>query len=311
MSAAADSPLAFGNRLWIYLAERFPLGKTSLLVLVFSASMAFAASALAGQSPPSLGQLGLAFLVSLLVFFVLRIADEFKDAEADRRYRPERPVPRGLIKLRTLGLLAVAAVVVSLVAAAVQGGVALAALVGVWVWAGLMTVEFFVARALKARPAAYLASHMLIMPLIVTFIVLCLVPIKQLSLGLASLLALSLANGCILEIGRKLWAPDDERAGVESYSKTWGIRCSSLVWSSAVLIAAAASAGVGSQLGYAGLSVIVMSLAAGFALVAAALFAFRPTRASQSGLEAASVLFVLISYGFVGMSSYFALVGTS
>ena len=35
--------------------------------------------------------------VALIFFFQLRACDEVKDAEDDRRYRPERPIPRGLV----------------------------------------------------------------------------------------------------------------------------------------------------------------------------------------------------------------------
>ena len=43
-----------------------------------------------------------AFGVCLLMFLQLRIADEFKDADDDARWRPYRPVPRGLVTLGEL-----------------------------------------------------------------------------------------------------------------------------------------------------------------------------------------------------------------
>jgi hypothetical protein len=70
----------------------------------------------------------------------------------------------------------------------------------------------------------YLLSHMAIMPLID----LLLTGIEWLpgraASGLWMFLALSFVNGCVLEIGRKLWAPENEIAGVDTYSGLWGPR---------------------------------------------------------------------------------------
>ena len=71
------------------------------------------------------GQPGLAPLASLVVAFVtclifflqLRIADEFKDFEEDSRYRPYRPVPRGLVTLRELAMLFVLGAALQLILA--------------------------------------------------------------------------------------------------------------------------------------------------------------------------------------------------
>jgi hypothetical protein len=42
-----------------------------------------------------------------------------------------------------------------------------------------------------------------------------------------------LANGVVLELGRKTWAPQDERAGVESYSSAWGLARALSAWAAA------------------------------------------------------------------------------
>ena len=55
------------------------------------------------DSWPEWRGLVVAFVTCFLFFLQLRIADEFKDFEEDTRYRPYRPVPRGLVTLRELG----------------------------------------------------------------------------------------------------------------------------------------------------------------------------------------------------------------
>lgn len=54
----------------------------------------------------------------------------------------------------------------------------------------------------------------------------------------------------MLEIGRKTWAPEAERDGVESYSKLWGPVRSARVWIGPVAVSAALLAGVGWAAGY-------------------------------------------------------------
>ena len=91
-------------RWWTYQKERFPIFKHGILVAAFSSS-AIAFSALLGGGGPQWSAFFVAFLSSLIFFLQLRIADEFKDAEEDAKYRPYRAVPRGLVSLRELGFV--------------------------------------------------------------------------------------------------------------------------------------------------------------------------------------------------------------
>ena len=88
------------NRWIVYQRERFPVAGHGPLVAAFSASAVCFSSLVRGRvAAPSAIALLVAFLTSLLFFLQLRIADEFKDFEEDSRYRPYRPVPRGLVTL--------------------------------------------------------------------------------------------------------------------------------------------------------------------------------------------------------------------
>src|SRR5438128_10765547 len=59
--------------------------------------------------------------------------------------------------------------------------------------------------------------------------------------GLWLFLVVTYLNGSLLEIGRKIRAPQDEREGVDTYSRAWGRRGGPVVWL-AVLAATAAAA---------------------------------------------------------------------
>ena len=58
-----------------------------------------------------------AFVTTFIFFLQLRIADEFKDFADDLRFRPYRPVPRGLISLRELGVVGVIGALIQLLLA--------------------------------------------------------------------------------------------------------------------------------------------------------------------------------------------------
>lgn len=233
----SEATLSLPRRLWIYQAERFPLGKTALLVAIFSAAGISASAHLAGRALPDWPAFALAFAVTLFLFFHLRVFDEIKDAEDDAKYRPERAVPRGLVTLRQVITLGLITAIIAAIACGVVAPQALMLLLFVWAWMTLMGFEFFVPNWLKAHPLIYLVSHMAIMPLIDLFVTgIEWTPFGAPPFGLTLFLILSFVNGCILEIGRKLWAPEHERAGVESYSALYGPRTAAAAWMGCVIL---------------------------------------------------------------------------
>jgi hypothetical protein len=300
MTNEADLPPL--RRLWIYQGERIPLGRTALLLVVFTAASINVSAQLAGRPLPGWGAYAVAFVVGLIFFFQLRACDEVKDADDDRRYRPERPVPRGLVTLRLIVGLAIAAVPVAVAVTAARDPWLLLPLALVWLWMALMAVEFFAPEWLKARPFVYLVSHMLIMPLIDLFVTACewLTRAGFPPSGLWLFLLLSFANGCVLEIGRKIFAPANERVGVETYSALLGPRTATVLWSGALAAAFVLLIGVGFAIGAPRLVGIVGLLALIACLVGAWAFLRMPTAAGQKRLDALSGLWVLICYGVAG-----------
>jgi hypothetical protein len=225
------------KRWWIYQRERFPLAAHGPLILAFSASAVSYSALLRGPGArPAAISFCVAFVVSLGTFLLLRIADEFKDAEEDARFRPYRPVPRGLVTLRELGGVGVAVALVQLAIAAPIGWALVTLLVVTWTYFGLMSREFFVRHWLKARPVVYLFSHMLIMPLVDWFATGCdwVHAGTGMPPGLFWFLAASFCNGVVIELGRKIRAPAQEETGVETYSFLWGRRNAVLAWLAAL-----------------------------------------------------------------------------
>jgi 4-hydroxybenzoate polyprenyltransferase len=214
------------NRWWTYQRERFPVLIHSPVILAFSLSAVSFSALLRGASTlPGWKPCAVAFSNSFLTFLQLRLADEFKDFDEDSQFRPYRPVPRGLIQLQDLGWLWAGCMAIQLVLALWLAPRLMILLVATWIYLGLMSKEFFVRRWLKARPTLYMVSHMAIMPLVDLYATACdWAPLGNLRppRGLLWFLVVSLCNGMVIEIGRKIRSPQDEEHGVETYSFLWG-----------------------------------------------------------------------------------------
>ena len=234
----------------IYLNERFPLGKNSFFVLIFTLSGYIYTSLLYNSKIMYLFTNGVKigifqykiialFIIIFMFFFQLRITDEFKDYEEDLKYRAYRPVQRGIISLKTLGKTGIVTVIIQIMLAHVINPKLIYFMLLVWIYMFLMTKEFFIKNWLTERILIYALSHVVIMIFITLVIVkgtgyileshfletlyLSLEKYeKNIFIGLIPLFALNYLNGIVLEIGRKTRRADEEEHGVQTYSKLWG-----------------------------------------------------------------------------------------
>jgi len=233
----------------IYLNERFPLGKNSFFVLIFTLSGYIYTSLLYNSKimhpfyvkgirvPMSFYRIIPLFIIIFMFFLQLRITDEFKDYEEDLKYRAYRPVQRGIISLKTLGKIGIATVIIQIILAHVIDPEIIYFMIFVWIYMFLMAKEFFIKKWLTKRILIYALSHVVIM----VFITLVIVEATQyivpknifdvfilqryrhnIDFALIPLFALNYLNGIVLEIGRKTRRADEEEHGVQTYSKLWG-----------------------------------------------------------------------------------------
>ncbi|NHF73176.1 UbiA family prenyltransferase [Paracoccus xiamenensis] len=293
--------------LWTYQAERFPLAKTAPLLGVFSAASISASAQMAGRALPHWTAFLAGFVIAMTLFFQMRACDEWKDLEDDRLYRPDRPIPRGLVSLRLILTLGVASMALTALAAGLWHPPVLWMLVLVWVWLAAMTLEFGVPTWLKARPVLYLLSHMAIMPLIdLLLTALEWMPHGRAPSGLWLFLALSFVNGCVLEIGRKLWAAEHEIEGVDSYSRLWGPARAAAIWVLAVALSALLLLGVGARTGAPGISALVAMTGLAACAWAARRYAVAPSPAAQSRVDMLAGLWVFLCYATAGFAPFLA-----
>jgi hypothetical protein len=289
------------NRWLIYQKERFPLFQYGAIVAAFSYSGLCVSRMMRGADGlPDIWAFVAAYLCSLILFFQLRVADEFKDNEEDSRYQPERPVPRGLVKLKELGAL-------GLLGAAIQAALAftyqqnlLLPLVLTWVYFALMSVEFFVGDWLKKRPFTYLWTHMLILLFIDVFIT-AFDWMKGTALppsGLWLFLAVSFFNGIIIEIGRKIKSIDEEKPGVTSYTSAWGSSPAVFAWLAAITISGCLAIATAAKLGFA--TPIIFLTAVLITWAACIAFQFVKHPSTGKPFESFSGLWTLITYLALG-----------
>jgi 4-hydroxybenzoate polyprenyltransferase len=299
------------NRWIVYQRERFPFAAHAPLVAAFSLSAVSYSALLRGENAgdldlllPTWGGVLVAYVTPLLFFLQLRIADEHKDFDEDARYRPYRPVPRGLVTLRELTWIGVGSAIIQLALALWLSPALVGLLLVTWSYLALMTREFFAREWLKARPVAYLFSHMLIMPLVDLYATACdwwpaghrLPPDN-----LFWFLIVSFFNGLAIEIGRKIRATEDEEHGVETYSKLWGQRGAIAAWLSAIVATAAAALIAAIRIAsevIVGYVLVILLIACAFAAVQ---FLRRPSTKTSKGIEVMAGVWTLGMYLSLGV----------
>jgi 4-hydroxybenzoate polyprenyltransferase len=288
------------NRWIVYQRERFPLAAHAPLVAAFSGSAVCFSSLVRGHAAwPSARALAVAFVTSLLFFLQLRIADEFKDFEDDSRYRPYRPVPRGLVALSELAWVAAGAAAIQLALALWLEPSIVWLLILAWAYLAVMTREFFVPRWLKAHPVIYMASHMVILPIIDMYATACdwwVAGLRQPPAGLFWFLIVSFFNGVVVEIGRKIRAQDEEEAGVETYSALWGVTGAVRAWIAAICVTGFAAWRAAERLGTAAPTAVLLGLLVVTCVAIGMRFAKRPSAGGGKTIELMSGIWTLVMY---------------
>lgn len=304
MSEAPARRAGLPARFWIYQQERFPLAGFVPLIATFTfSSVAYSRLVRGAEGFIPWPRFAVGVLSAVVFFFSLRVLDEHKDRDVDRRFRPELPVPRGLVSLSELRVICGSALALVLVLNLLVMPVLIVPIGLIAVWAALMTREFFVRDWLRAHAAAYLVTHMAIMPLIDAYTTGLdwLDAGLGLPRGLGWFLGVTFANGMVIEIGRKLRAPEAEREGVDTYTAAWGLRVAPAVWLAlltfAAVVAIVALRHVGRS---AALEMVVIGIAFAFAAFQAFRFMRRPSAATSAAVDRASQLWMFATYLALG-----------
>lgn len=293
------------QRIWAYQKERFPVARFGILTLAFSFCGVCISHLMMGNiSWPSFSSALVAFICTFIFFLQLRFLDEFKDHEVDKKYRPERAVPRGLVTLKQIRSALIISIIIQSSLVFWLNPKLLLILFAVWVYMALMTVEFFAANWLKPRLLIYMWSHMLIMPIIDLFatgadwMLFNWLP----PAGLFVFLMVSFFNGLIVELGRKIWAPSQERTGVDSYSSHCGLSKALRLFQTMLVMAYVCVLTVGYQVNFFIPVALLMTFLLLIGLKITTQFSCLPEKAGMAKkLENFSGIWVVLSYLILGV----------
>lgn len=160
------------------------------------------------------------FVVAFLQFLMVRIIDEFKDYEEDCKYRPYRPVPRGLVTLKELKILFIICAILQVVITGIFNREGLLLLGLVWIFFAIMSKGFFIKKFLDKHILAEVTLDEILMPILVLYLS-SFIYIDYSNIW--SLLLISYVISWIVEIARKVRCQEDEEDGVKTYTAVFGI----------------------------------------------------------------------------------------
>ena len=209
----------FFNKWYTYQKERFPIATYGIYILCLAFAAFFYNTRMLGIES-NVGVFITMFVVTFLQFLMVRIIDEFKDYEEDKKYRPYRPVPRGLIKLQELRTLFVISIIIQFVLTLIVNPFSLVFLVILWIMFFLMTKSFFLKKLVDKHILLEVALDELLLPILMLYLSSF---IKIDMTILWRLLLLSYIVSWIIEIARKVRCKDDEENGVKTYTAVFGI----------------------------------------------------------------------------------------
>jgi 4-hydroxybenzoate polyprenyltransferase len=235
----------------------------------------------------------------LLFFFKLRLFDEIKDIESDAVHHPERPLPRGVLRMKDIQIAILLIIIVEILLFSLYGAWALAGVVMAIGYSLVMFKEFFVREWLRSHITTYAITHTFVVFFISTSIFTALfgTPLISQNVTSYSLAGWFLFN--IFEFGRKTFARQEEKKGINSYSKTYGrFGAVLLVVAMAVASIVLLSRIVGSS------EVYFLSVGTGIVGIMGFLSAILDQPRSAKVYRFATSLYIIFAYGTVGITLF-------
>lgn len=216
--------MSFFKKWYTYQKERFPIVVYGLYVLcitfaVFCFSSHYGKLNIEGFEIEYMKLIPM-FVVLFLQYLMIRIIDEFKDYEEDCKYRPYRPLPRGLVTKKELVVVFVLSVLLQVLITILVSSKSLIFLAYVWFFFGLMSKDFFMKKYLDKHILVNVFLDELLMPLLVLYLA-SFIHIDFSNIGI--LLLISYFVSWVVEIARKVRCKEDEEKGVKTYTAVLGI----------------------------------------------------------------------------------------
>lgn len=210
---------------WQFCKERFhPLSHLIMIAVFVSAHILLMKRNYLTFFP--VHNMVLLFIAVTFFYFKLRLYDEIKDYELDCEINPHRPLPRGLLKRRDMYNGMVFCILAEVVIFASRSMDALWAIAIAILYSLIMYKEFFIREKIRPHLTTYALVHTVVTILlsISIFSYISGMSFSQL-IAERTILYFALANWFLFnlfEFGRKSYAPEEERPGVDTYSSLFG-----------------------------------------------------------------------------------------
>ncbi|MCK6596520.1 MAG: hypothetical protein L6Q33_15100 [Bacteriovoracaceae bacterium] len=207
---------------WIFTQERFhPVSHFTMLFVFVLFHLLMSTPSKRLDEIPLFNGLFL-YLGVVVFYYKLRLYDEIKDYELDCVINPHRPLPRGLLFHRDLYLGIVLCLIFEQIFFSRFGQNAVFLLVIAQVYSLIMYKEFFIRDIIRPHLTTYAVLHTVVTSFL-TFAILG--ALKDQNILEAYIdrdnILMALNNWLlfnVFEFGRKTYATEEERAGVDTYS---------------------------------------------------------------------------------------------
>jgi hypothetical protein len=290
-------------RLFQYQKERFPLAVHIPLIAAFSFSaIGYSRSCRKAEGFIDWKDYMACVLTNIIVFFILRVSDEYKDKEEDALYRKHLPVPRGLITLKELAKTTLILFIIAATVNIIFYPTLLPLFFLAMGYMMLMRYEFFIADWLKRHQVAYIVSHMFIIPLADIYASSYDWKLNGVAppMGLICFFIVSYLNGMVLEIGRKIRTPETEETGVLSYTNLWGLQKAPVIWIAVLTTNLLTACMAASYASHSKVSFFALGIFFILSALPAVMFLVKPTKARSKWIEFTSLVWALGMYLILG-----------
>ncbi len=213
------------SKWWTFTKERFDPPTHSVMLVLFLFAHILVINATTSIFATSKDDLFL--LIGITAFyFKLRLYDEVKDYELDVVINPHRPLPRGLLTHQDMYSGMFVCIIVELLCFSIQGLNSIVSVIIPICYSLLMYKEFFIKEKIRPYLTTYALSHTIVTTLL-SFAIFSFLSQKSFLQVVTdkTLFSFALANWMLFnlfEFGRKTFATEEEREGVDTYSSLFG-----------------------------------------------------------------------------------------
>ncbi|MBN2893311.1 MAG: hypothetical protein JXL97_15675 [Bacteroidales bacterium] len=207
------------SKLYKYQKERFPLQ-----ILIFTTISSVLASATVTNSKSDIKEIILVFLSAIFFLFHVRVIDESRDAEYDKKFYPDRPVQTGFISIRELFFADFLGLAFFLIVAVIYGNASFILALAMLLFTTLAWKDFFLQKFFLNKPMLYHIINSPQMIMLQLFIFAIFTDSFSMTKSMWLLAGLAYINIFVLEVIRKIKRPDKSGKAGDVYTKSLGFK---------------------------------------------------------------------------------------